>query len=269
MLDRHECYELCVQSPRHVVALLRGIHGHLPTRLHEDFCGTAAVSVRWCQEAAARGETVSALGVDLDAMCLERARRRAREAGVESELTLRLADATSPDAGHEPADVVFVGNFSIGYIHERSDLVAYLARCHARLRRGRGGFGGGVFVCDLYGGASAYKIGGLERRHPGRRGETIHYAWSHDHADPITGMVENSISFRVEFAGEVVAEHPRAFVYRWRLWSLPELRDAMIEAGFARCAVFADLNPAPGVAPDPADELPEDYIVALAAYTEP
>jgi ubiquinone/menaquinone biosynthesis C-methylase UbiE len=268
MLDRHECYELCVQSPRHVVTLLRGIHGNLPTRLREDFCGTAAVGIRWCAEADARGEAASVVGVDLDPTCLERAKRHAREAGVLDRMTLRLADALSTTAGDEPADVVFVGNFSIGYIHERRDLVAYLTRCHTRLRRGQGGFGGGVFVCDLYGGASAFRLGGLERRHPGRRGETIHYAWSHDRADPRTGMVENSISFRVEFGGEIVAEHPRAFVYRWRLWSLPEMRDAMLEAGFARSAVFTDLNPAPGVPPTPAEQLPEDFIVAVAAYTE-
>ena len=34
---------------------------------------------------------------------------------------------------------------------------------------------------------------------------------------------------------------PRAFVYRWRLWSIAELREAMMEAGFARTAVFADV----------------------------
>ena len=29
-----------------------------------------------------------------------------------------------------------------------------------------------------------------------------------------------------------------AFVYRWRLWSVPELRDAMMEAGFRSTEVY-------------------------------
>jgi hypothetical protein len=33
-------------------------------------------------------------------------------------------------------------------------------------------------------------------------------------------------------------ELPSAFVYRWRLWGLPELRDAALEAGFARVDVY-------------------------------
>jgi hypothetical protein len=29
-----------------------------------------------------------------------------------------------------------------------------------------------------------------------------------------------------------------AFTYDWRLWTIPELRDAMLEAGFSDVAVF-------------------------------
>ena len=34
-LDRFDCYELCVQSPRHVAAFLRGVHGNEPVVLRD------------------------------------------------------------------------------------------------------------------------------------------------------------------------------------------------------------------------------------------
>lgn len=278
MLDRFDLYELCVQSPRHVVAFLHGVHGGEPEVLREDFCGTAAVSRRWCAEAVKAGREGRAVAIDLDADALAKA-----AAAGSGELAARIAfhrgDCTADrcPAADEGADVIFVGNFSIGYIHRRADLVRYLKRSRYRLLRAGAAHGfesaaagdaGGVFVCDTYGGASAFKLGGFERQHPGHRGEIIRYAWSHDAADPRTAMVENSISFRVQVNGEVVQESPRAFVYRWRLWSVAELREALAEAGFVGSDVYKDANVAPGQSPIPvaeASELGEDWIVLIAA----
>jgi SAM-dependent methyltransferase len=273
-LDRFDCYELCVQSPRHVAAFLYAVHGQLPTVLREDFCGTAAVARYWCRQAAKRGDRGRAIGVDLDPDVLAKARAlaAAEGGGVNDRLSLARSDATAEDSapglrGVEAAcDLVFVGNFSIGYIHERTALVEYLRRSKARLDRGQGGFGGGVFVCDTYGGAAAFKLGGITRTHPARGRETIRYHWVHERADPLTGIVENSISFRVEIDGEVVHELPRAFVYRWRLWSIHELREAMMEAGFGETAVYTDVNIAPGEMPVPVhgpEDLGEDWIVLV------
>lgn len=268
MLTRFDCYELCVQSPRHVAEFLRGLHGEAPTVLREDFCGTAAISRRWAADAARQGELARAVAVDLDPDAVAEARRRAGVAGVADRVEVIHADALAPAGPGEGCDCVFVGNFSIGYIHDRSTLVRYLRESRQRLAMGRGGFGGGVFACDTYGGAGAYRLGGITRRHPSQGREVVHYHWTHDAADPRTAMVENSISFRVEIDGEVVAELPRAFVYRWRLWSMAELRDAMLEAGFESIEVYRDINVAPGRRPvavaEPA-ELGDDWIVVVAA----
>ncbi len=267
MLDRFECYELCVQSPRHITAFLRAVHGNRPLALREDFAGSAAVSRQWCLEARRSGERAQAIAVDLDAEAVVRATHQVTTQGAGEEIRIVRADcvaATDRDA----ADVIFVGNFSIGYIHDRASLVQYLRASRERLGRGNGGFGGGVLACDTYGGASAFKLGGLERRHPGRRGEVIHYSWLHEKADPLTSMVENSISFRVEIDGEVVQEWPRAFAYRWRLWSIAELREAMVEAGFVSTEVYKDVNVAPGheaAAVREESELGDDWIVVVAA----
>lgn len=271
-LDRHECYELCVQSPRHVVSLLEAIHANHPLILHEDFSGTAAVSRRWCSTAARR-----AVATDLDPGILARAHDFARRDDVAQHINFIqqdiLADGTGSTRAPVPAptpapDIIFVGNFSIGYIHRRADLVRYLRNCRARLARGNAGFGGGIFACDTYGGSSAFTLGALERRHPSRGREIIRYCWQHEAADPLTAMVTNSISFRIELDGEIIHELPRAFVYHWRLWSIAELREAMHEAGFASTAVYSDLNIAPGQPAipiaDPTD-LKQDWIVLITA----
>ena len=278
-LDRFDCYELCVQSPRHVSAFLRGVHANNPVVLREDFCGTAALSQRWLEDAARLGEPACAIAVDLDEEVITRARRAPQSpppsqregAGgwVGSSLQLLHADSTKPTNPDPGCDIVFVGNFSIGYLHTRRELIDYLALSRSRLARGNAGFGGGVFVCDTYGGASAFQLGSLTRRHPSRGREIIHYHWQHEEADPLTSMVTNSISFRVEIDGEIVQQLPRAFVYRWRLWSIAELREAMTEAGFASTEVYTDCNIAPGQAPRPVTptELGPDWIALITART--
>lgn len=269
--DRYECYELCVQSPRHIVSFLRAVHGNQPRVLHEDFSGTAAVSRYWVREVERRGDggPGAAVAIDLDDEALARAVRAASGAGVDGHIELLRADLTQPlpKRGREPApDVVFVGNFSIGYLHTRRELLTYLRGVKERLDQGQGGFGGGVLACDTYGGAGAFKLGGLTRVHPSRGRDMIRYHWVHEAADPLTGMVENSISFRVERDGDVVQEWPRAFVYRWRLWSIAELREAMHEAGFRETEVYKDVNIAPdqtaAAVQDPC-ELGEDWIVLV------
>jgi hypothetical protein len=268
--DRFDCYEACVQSPRHVVAFLRGLylgaHGDDPVSLGEDFAGTAAVARRWCRDLSdIRGRARCA---DLDPETLACARARIASDGLAHAIELVHEDCLT-SAAIEPCDMLFVGNFSIGYARARPDLLRYLTRARERLARARHGFGGGIFVCDTYGGPGAFRIGGIERTHPSARGDAIRYAWRHEAADPRTALVHNSISFRVERNGEVIAELPHAFEYHWRLWSLPELRDALLDAGFTRVAVHTDVNIAPGQVPREADaaDFPDDWTALVVAYT--
>jgi hypothetical protein len=159
-------------------------------------------------------------------------------------------------------DVIFVGNFSIGYIHDRATLVDYLRRSAERLRMGAAGFGGGVFVCDTYDSPTKYTLGAMQRRHPSKGHEIVHYTWEHREADALTGMVTNAIHFRVELNGEIVAEYTDAFIYRWRLWSIPEMREAMMEAGFVSTEVHQEVNERP-VALEHGSQMKEAGIVCV------
>jgi SAM-dependent methyltransferase len=253
---------------RGLLAAARGPGGEVGGVLHEDFCGSAAVCRAWV---SAGDDAARAVGFDLDDDALragEASVRREVPAARRDAVMLVRADVTALPASLAMmgADVVFVGNFSLGYLHTRAALLGYLRGAKGRLDRGGGGFGGGVFVCDTYGGASAYALGGHTRQHIGPRGEIIHYTWQHEAADATTAMVTNSISLRVIRDGVEVANWPRAFVYRWRLWSIAELREAMAEVGFGRTGVFSEVRLAPGEPPRPVERLEEDWIVLVAGW---
>jgi len=259
-LTKHDLYEICVQSPGHLVPFLRAVHGKEPRVLGEDFSGTAALSDLWVGSIF----DSRAIAVDLDGDALG-------FHGSHERVTKTQADVL---AVSDPADVIFVGNFSIGYRHSRVDLVEYLRHARSRLKPG------GVFVCDTYGGTTAYTLGDVHRdhwipddvRYPGHAGKRIRYTWEQRSADPITGLVTNILHFRVEKAGMIEQEMFDAFVYEWRLWSLPELSDAMLEAGFSAVEVYdktgdavdADGNVYVLPVDDGEDELEDSYIVLVA-----
>lgn len=250
MHDPLDLYERAVQSPAELAAFFVALHGGEPTRLREDFGGTGAVARAFVRAAPRR----SAVVVDIDPAPLERCRDVA-------DVRTLVADATGLDDA-DPADIVFVGNFSIGYVACRRRLVGYLAASRRRLSPG------GLFAFDMYGGPGAWRLGGIARRIPLQGGSILHYWWEHEAADPLTGMVVNAISFRVETGGEIVEELPRAFVYRWRLWTLPELNDALLEAGFAGVEVRlgigleSDGRPAPAAS---SRELASDWTALISA----
>lgn len=213
---------------------LRSLHGGSARVLREDFCGSAAVCREWLREGLRRGEAWRAVGVDVDRECVERARRVAGELGG---LELECADAVKAEVGERGrSDVVFVGNFSIGYIWKRDELVRYLMRCRERLS------GGGVMVCDTYDGAAAMQEGGTTRVHVGPGGVVVRATWEKRDADLLTRMVTNVLHFQVEMGGEVVERLASAFEYRWRLWGIAELREAMGEAGFSASEVFESME---------------------------
>lgn len=254
-LDRHDLYEICVQSPRDLVPMLRGIHGGMPRVLGEDFAGTAACSHLW----VAQVEKGRAIAIDLDAEALARH-------GDAAHIEKVVADVLKMKLPEKPTcDVIFVGNFSIGYLHDRRTLVKYLKRCAKRLKRG------GVFVCDTYGGASTFTTGHVKREHRTPDGRRVLYTWEQRDADPISGRVTNAMHFQVDRDGEIELRMADAFVYSWRVWSIPELADAMREAGFREVDVYDKVPSAMDgegnvymLPVEDGSELEESFIVCVA-----
>lgn len=248
--DRFDLYERFVQAPHAIARLLAALHAGNPRILREDFSGAGAICRAWVE---ATGRT--AIAVDSDAEPLKRL------AGVPG-ITRVRADVLSCE---RRADIIASLNFPLGYFHERAELLRYLRRTRQRLRPW------GVFVADLYGGRSAFSAGvqSVRARLPG--GLRVHYQWEQRDADALTGLVHNAIHFSLSRPG-LKREIRNAFTYHWRLWSIPELTDALREAGFRRVEVHDQqggaLDHTGRLHTRPvqhSDELADDWVVYIAA----
>jgi SAM-dependent methyltransferase len=234
LLSRHDLYERCVQDPAALVPFLLALHGSNPRVLAEDFCGSAALSREWLRKVP----NAIAHATDIDPEMIAVARQRC------SASDLRLTCASVLHAPPTPADVIFAGNFSIGELHSRSDLLRYLALARQRLKPHA------IFVCDTYGGESAFRLGAIQRIIPlatnefdlGPAPSRIRYTWEHRAANPLSALVTNAIHFRVECNGEIIHQLTDAFVYHWRIWSVPELVDALHQVGFSRVEIRDNLD---------------------------
>jgi len=221
--DKHWLYENSVQNPEAEVEFIdmafSGEYGRDASFLREDFCGTGFLSCEWV--ASRDGNT--AMGVDLDGPTLDYG--RLHHVGPLGPLADRvtLLQADVRDISSPAVDVIAATNFSWWGFHTRADLLDYLRNCHASLRDE------GMLMLDIYGGPEA-QVAQLEEREC----EGFTYVWDQDVFNPITHAYECKIHFQFPDGSEMT----NAFEYSWRLWSIPEVRDLLLEAGFGKVEVY-------------------------------
>jgi SAM-dependent methyltransferase len=193
--------------------------------LREDFCGTAWLAAEW----VLRGPEHRAVAVDLDAEPLAWARRhrvpRMREAA--RRLTLLRRDVRA--VTRPRVDIVAALNFSYWVFKQREELRRYF-RAARRALRPRG-----LLVVNAFGGTEAMdRLLETRRIPPGRAPDGLRmpgflYQWEHARFNPVTHELLCHMHFKF-YDGTAWR---RAFSYDWRLWTLPEIREVMREAGFA------------------------------------
>jgi SAM-dependent methyltransferase len=222
--DRHRLYELSVQDPAADCDFLDQVwldlRGRKARSLREDFCGTAILAIEWVR----RSTRNTAIGVDLDAAVLEQAavrvRRRLRPA---QRRRIELLRADVVRVRTRPVDTVVAGNFSYFVFKTRPALRRYFRNARRALADG------GLLVLDAYGGSDAFR----EVRETSRM-DGFTYVWDQRHYNPVTGDALNHIHFRFPDGSAL----RKAFTYDWRLWTLPELREVLEEAGFRDVTVY-------------------------------
>lgn len=236
-VNRYDLYELAVQAPAMEAAFIRAVHADSPRVLGEDFCGPASVSRAWCAtdpDALAVAADKSFEPLEHARVCIDRHDLESPEP-IADRVTLLEQDVLSVK---KKADAVAALNFAVCELHRRSWLMTYLRAVIYRLRPG------GIFMADLYAGSDAYRPGISEKTIPTPEGP-LRYQWEQRDADPFTGMVTNAMHFilpgRFSEESRTVRD---AFVYRWRLWSVAELREAMREAGFISTEVYTSYGDA-------------------------
>lgn len=222
--DRHELYELSVQNVEFEVDFIdrawRSHRRRLASTLREDFCGTFAASVEW----VARRPSNIAMAIDLDADVLEWGRRRNLPKLPEAEHErLDIRNENVLDRRIEKVDCVVAMNFSYYIFKKRAELLDYFRRVHGSLVKD------GLFILDAYGGSDSFREVEEERHLDG-----FTYVWDQNHYNPITGDVVNHIHFRFPDGSQM----RKAFTYRWRLWTLAEIQETLLEAGFRSTTVY-------------------------------
>jgi hypothetical protein len=234
--DRHELYELSVQDPPSEVAFttstFRKLRGRKAKHVREDFCGTAVFSLAWVQSDPKR----TATGVDLDSATLEWGlEQRIRPAGgdLESRLTLRNANVLDPSG--PLADVGVGFNFSYWCFDTRDSLRAYFEAARAGLTTD------GVLFLDAYGGTEVpmHDVNEREVQDPDgvvNAGEPFIYIWEQLDFNPLTSHMDCAIHFEFEDESRL----HNAFTYSWRIWTLTELSELLIEAGFTNVRVWIE-----------------------------
>jgi hypothetical protein len=230
--DRHELYELSVQEPsaeiRFIERAWRERRAGRPEVLREDFCGTGFLSCAWVRHRA----SCRAWGIDLctKTMAWGKARHGAGLAPAQ-QARMHWVKGDVRTARTEPADVLAALNFSYFIFKSREALVGYFRAAFANLRPG------GLMVLDAYGGYQSFSVQKEERDLDG-----FTYVWDTERYNPINGDVLNHIHFRFPDGTEM----RRAFTYDWRLWTLAEIREALVDAGFVRPTVYWEGTTADG-----------------------
>ncbi len=223
-VDRHDLYERAVQCAESEVDFVDEQYLTLRKRkaikLREDFCGTAQVSFEWIK----RRRKNIAIGVDNDSKVIEWGTARHMnqlKASQKNRISLLKGDVL--DFKTVPQDVVLATNFSYWCFKERSKLLHYFRSALDNLVED------GVFFLDCYGGYDAYRLLKESTKH-----ENFTYIWEQADFNP----VNNHTLCHIHFAFPDGSKLERAFSYSWRIWTLAEIREILLEAGFSQSLVF-------------------------------
>lgn len=125
--------------------------------------------------------------------------------------------------GGPSPDLILAQNFSYFIFAERETLKAYFTNCRRSLRRG------GVLALDIFGGPGTFTRN-VERTDY----KSFTFWWEQSELDPVTHTARCAIHFKPKGRRKV----RDAFTYEWRMWSIPEVRELLREAGFRKSHVY-------------------------------
>ncbi len=224
--DRHVCYELAVQCVEAEIDFVddtfKDLRGKRATVIREDFAGTANSSCEWIR----RRTRNRAYAVDLDKETLDWGldNNIAKLSPAARKRITLLHDNVLTVQTPEPPEAVLAMNFSYYTFRERHQLRRYFEHVRETLAEG------GILFLDCYGGSEAF----TECREKRKVNKDFHYIWEQAEYSPITGHMSCYIHFHFADGSKM----NRAFEYTWRMWTLPELREVLEEAGFERSTVY-------------------------------
>jgi len=222
--DKFELYLDSVQTPEKDAWFLsrrfRKLTGRPLRTLREDFCGTANLLCEFVRLHPGN----KGIGVDSDSKPIRWCKAnnfKRLKASQQERISLHHADVLKVRTG--TVDMIVALNYSYSVFHTRALLLKYLKAARKSL------VPQGVFLLDVHGGSSVpiedQEVWNLDH---------FQYVWEVSKFDPIS----HRILCKIHFGFPDGTQLRNAFVYDWRLWTLPELRELFEAAGFRNVHVL-------------------------------
>ena len=228
-ISKYKLYELSVQSPNWQVDYLPQFHEWLcknkPRKFREDFCGSGKISCEWVR----RSKQHFALGLDLDPEVLNYAQAvNLTELTRAEQSRVKFIKQNVLKPTPEKFDMIGAYNFSYCVFHERKEMLKYTKAAYRSLKEK------GTLFLEVAGGAGfqeqlqeskTFSVPGIGK---------VKQTWEQHQYDPITQVNDFSIHFKLPDQRLMLD----AFTYHWRLWTIRELREILIDAGFQKTVVL-------------------------------
>ena len=222
--DIHELYEESVQNVENEVEFIsttfEQIRGRKALLFREDFCGTASSACEWVKQ----GPEYQAIGVDIDSSVLDwgREHRVGRlPAGDRARVSLIESNVLTVET--PPVDAIAAFNFSYWIFDERAVMLEYMRSAHDALKDD------GILFLDMFGGPESFEETKEKTKHDG-----FTYIWHQAEFHPVT----NYMRCHIHFSFPDGSKRKKAFTYEWRLYTAPELKDLLLEAGFRNVTIY-------------------------------
>ena len=230
LFNKYLYYENSVQTPEEHVKIYgnmyREVRKREPMTLREDFCGTFLISCEWVRSHVKR----TAMGMDLDPEPVEYGKRngfRTLTAQQKKRVNIVLQDVCRPTK--QKFDIIGAGNFSFNIFKTREELKKYFKAARESLAKD------GIFNIELAGGPGFIQTAKEQKSYRVKEiGGKYTYYWDQVSFDPINSHGIYQIHFKTPKG----VMHKNCFTYDWRVWSIPELREIMLESGFKSTIVY-------------------------------
>jgi len=223
--DKYDLYLNAVQSPDGDVQFYRERYKEFfgapktGLTLREDFCAGGAISCEWVK----LHKDNTSCGLDLDEEPMNYGRKHyVAKLKPEQQKRVALIKKDVLEPGLPKAHVAAATNFSYYIFRDRKTLTAYFKNVYSSVHKK------GLFIVDMFGGTACTDYSKDRIPVPG-----FTYYWEQKDFDPITNYANFGIHFR--YKGKL---YKNVFTYEWRMWSIAEVREMMIEAGFDDAVVY-------------------------------
>ena len=224
--DKYRYYSRAVQEPGFDLDFLnekfRQLRGRQPLSFREDFCGAALLATEWVKQGPRR----TAIGIDLDAETIAYGKKHyVSKLSPSQQRRFDFEHKDVTHCSHLKADIVGAFNFSYWIFRERSELLRYFRNVRRAMKKDS------IFFLDTSGGYEVVKEHTERKKMRG-----FVYYWECQSFNPIS----HECRFAIHIKPQNRRIYKNLFTYHWRYWTLPELKDLLLEAGFSQVMIYME-----------------------------